>query len=426
MFGTETILLIIALVIFSGFIGMLVFKKTKLSDVLLLMILGLLIGPVFQLIDFQTIALIRELAPFLAALVLIMLLFESGLKMNFFKVIHELRFAFVFIILVFLASITVVSLTMLAVGWPLLYGLILGAIIGGTSSAIVLSLIERMNVKPETKILLNLESAFTDALCIIVTIVLIEIVLSSTIDAQQISHSIAGAFLIAIGIGAIAAIIWMKLLRDIKTIKEMEYILTIAVLFSVFFIAEFVKSNGAIAALAFGLVLGNSWAIMNFLRMKPITLDTNISLFQKEISFFIRTFFFIYIGIIFELSMVTSFVILVSIGIAIALLLARTAITKLLYKASKKDSSDNKAISIMMPRGLAAAVLASYPLSAGLQIDFATQTIQIVFLIILFSNIITSAGVIFSERKKNDKKTSEKNEALEEIKISEKIMGSET
>ncbi len=418
MFSTETILLIIALVIFLGFIGAFVFKKTKLSDVLLLMILGLLTGPVFQLVDPQTIALMRELAPFLAALVLIMLLFESGLKMNFFKVIHELRFSFVFTILIFLASMAVVSLIMVVSGWPLFYGLILGAIIGGTSSAIVLSLIERMNVKPETKILLNLESAFTDALCIVVTIVLIECMLSSTIDPQQISHSIAGAFLIAIGIGAIAAIIWMKLLRDIKSIKEMEYILTIAVLFSVFFIAEFVKSNGAIAALAFGLVLGNSWAIMNFLRMNPISLDTNISLFQKEISFFIRAFFFIYIGIIFELSLLTDFVILVSVAIAISLLLARTIMTKLFYCASKKDQSDNKAISIMMPRGLAAAVLAAYPLSAGLQIDLATQTIQIVFLIILFSNIITSIGVIFSERKNKGKKTSEKNEGLEEIKLS--------
>jgi cell volume regulation protein A len=418
LFSTETILLIIALVIFLGFIGAFVFKKTKLSDVLLLMILGLLTGPVFQLVDPQTIALMRELAPFLAALVLIMLLFESGLKMNFFKVIHELRFSFVFTILIFLASMAVVSLIMVVSGWPLFYGLILGAIIGGTSSAIVLSLIERMNVKPETKILLNLESAFTDALCIVVTIVLIECMLSSTIDPQQISHSIAGAFLIAIGIGAIAAIIWMKLLRDIKSIKEMEYILTIAVLFSVFFIAEFVKSNGAIAALAFGLVLGNSWAIMNFLRMNPISLDTNISLFQKEISFFIRAFFFIYIGIIFELSLLTDFVILVSVAIAISLLLARTIMTKLFYCASKKDQSDNKAISIMMPRGLAAAVLAAYPLSAGLQIDLATQTIQIVFLIILFSNIITSIGVIFSERKNKGKKTSEKNEGLEEIKLS--------
>jgi len=422
MVSVESGFLLIAVIIILGFLGTIVFKKTKISDILLLMFLGLLIGPILNILDSNTIGLARDLAPFFASLVLVMLLFESGLKLNFFRVLRELKASIVFTVLVFVLSIGIVSMIMFVLGWNLIEGLMLGAIIGGTSSSIVIPLVNRITTRPETKIMLSLESAFSDALCIIIALALIQIAITTTFSAQEISQDILGAFSIAGVLGALIALFWLNILRDIKMVRERQYILTIAILFGLFFIVEFVNSNGAIAALVFGLVLGNSREIMKFLKMPPISLDTNVSLFQNEISFFIRTFFFIYIGIIFELSMVTDFIIVISIALSLGLLVARTTITKLGVYFLKSEKEDYRLIAIMMPRGLAAAVLASYPLTLGLNAEFAISTVQIVFLVILVTNIITSLGVVFNDRikKTEEKKFPEKKEGLIEVKMGKK------
>ncbi|MBN1941393.1 MAG: cation:proton antiporter [Candidatus Diapherotrites archaeon] len=419
MVSVESSFLLVAVIIFIGFFGLVLFNKTKISDVLILMLLGIIIGPILGWFDDLTMNLIRSLAPFFASLVLIMLLFEGGLKLNFFRVIRELKAAAVFTVLVFAVSTIIVASIMQLFGWSIIEGLLLGAIIGGTSSTIVIPLISRMKTKPETKIMLSLESAISDALCIVVTLALLQIAVTTTVDFQQIGQEVLAAFSIAAVLGALVALLWLSLLRDIKKLKERQYILTIAVLFTLFFIVEFVGSNGAIAALVFGLVLGNSREIMKFLKMREIALDTNIPLFQNEISFFIRTFYFIYIGVLFELSFLNMNILLLAIALGLSLLAARIIVTSAAIPFFKTEREDAKLIAIMMPRGLAAAVLASYPLTFGLNLDFAMQTIQIVFLIILLSNIITSIGVIAISRAsgKGQKKKVETKDALEEIKI---------
>jgi hypothetical protein len=52
----------------------------------------------------------------------------------------------------------------------------------------------------------------------------------------------------------------------------------------------------------------------------------------------------------------------------------------------------------MMARGLAAAVLASMPLAAGIRIPYF---VEIVFSIIILTNLSTTVGVFVIERKKS-------------------------
>lgn len=52
----------------------------------------------------------------------------------------------------------------------------------------------------------------------------------------------------------------------------------------------------------------------------------------------------------------------------------------------------------MMPRGLAAAVLASMPLAEGIKIQYFPE---IVFSIIILTNLTTTFGVFIIEREKS-------------------------
>ena len=71
----------------------------------------------------------------------------------------------------------------------------------------------------------------------------------------------------------------------------------------------------------------------------------------------------------------------------------------------------------MMPRGLAAAVLASMAVGIGLQQDYS-RILYISFLVIIMSNMFTAAGILISERKA---KAGTKDESMEEIDVAKEI-----
>ncbi len=406
-------LLFAAMVIITGYLGQVLFKKTGIADIVVLLLLGLAIGPVFNLIDIPTISFFKTIAPLFASLTLLLLLFEGGLRLNFHKVVREFGFALGFALLSFVLTVAFTGAIMYALGWNLLVGLMLGAIIGGVTSAVIIPLVNNLKVKEGTRTLLSLESALTDALCIIVTIAIIEVILVQALQPRLIVESIFSAFSIAAVLAFIFALFWLALLRDVKAIKEHQYILTIAVLLSLFVLTEYARGNGAIAALVFGLVLGNAKEITTFLRMRPCELDTSIGHFQKELGFFIRTFFFIYIGIIFELNSVTAEIIAIALALMVLIFVARIIASSVFVRLRETLKEDHAILKSMMARGLAAAVLASYPVLMGARIVEQAALVQITFLIILFSNIATTLGVFLSKKQPVE----EKETALEKIEL---------
>jgi len=80
----------------------------------------------------------------------------------------------------------------------------------------------------------------------------------------------------------------------------------------------------------------------------------------------------------------------------LALLLARIIGVMVLRMNDKKLAPFGKIITSMMARGLAAAVLATMPLAAGIKIPYFAD---IVFSIIILTNLATTLGVFVLERK---------------------------
>ncbi|MFH1256194.1 MAG: cation:proton antiporter [Candidatus Diapherotrites archaeon] len=412
----------IAVIIFAGFITQIFFEKTKISHFILLMLIGLLAGPLLGIIPAPTILLFKGLTPFFATLALIFLLFEGGLHLNFYKVLRELSRATSFTLMVFVLSVGFTTIITFALGWDLLTGIFFGAVIGGTSSVVVVPLVAKLKSADETRTLLSLESAMTDALCVIVAIAVMQLVISKNIDLQVITQNILGAFAIAAVLGSIFALLWLKLLRDYPSTRQYQYLLTIAVLFILYVVVEFAKGNGAIAALVFGIILGNAMEITKMLRMKESQISVNVKIFQSEISFFIVTFFFVYLGIIFEVQQFSLTLLLVAIALMLALLAARFISTTIFSYFDERIRKDNGIISVMTARGLAAAVLATYPLTLNIPLkpEFM-QITQLAFLVILLSNLVTTYGVFAYEKKggaqTTGKQALEKSQTLTEISI---------
>lgn len=410
MVEVESAFFAMALIIFIGYFGLIFFKKTKISEILILMLIGLLIGPIFGLVGQFEIGLFEGFLPFFASFTLMVILFEGGMHLNFFKTIKDLPGAFLFTLIVFVSTMLLVCLIWFIFTFNILEGLLIGAILGGTSSAIIIPLINNTSAKDETKALLGLESALTDALCVIAAVTIAEVIIlinsgnSGGVDLTAVGSSLLAAFSIAAVIGGVAGLGWVKLLSFFEK-KPYEYLLTIAVLMFLYSFVQFFGGNGAIAALVFGIVLGNSEDLTRMLRLTPRKVEDSIKSFQMEISFMVRTFFFVYLGLLFKLEFLNNiWIIVISILVIISILISRKIGSKIIGKVNVLFKDDSLFIITLCARGLAAASLMSFPI---IVLAFPKETFDkvsaIIFLVIFISNIATTIGVFVSEKIRFDK-----------------------
>ena len=224
--------------------------------------------------------------------------------------------------------------------------------------------------------------------------VIIEIILSGDTSLQVPLGSVATAFAVGIIVGTLIGIGWLYLLERMKG-KTNAYMLTLAILLLTYFVARNLGGTGALSALFLGLVIGNAPSFAKLLKFKStVSIDENVRGFHNQISFLIRSFFFVFTGLLFTFSSFT--LVLFGLALAFVFLGIRFFAVKLSFvKSSHKDME--KMVTIMLPRGLAAAVLASLPFISG--VPSSEVFPEIAFIVIFTTIIICTVGVAFLKKK---------------------------
>jgi potassium/hydrogen antiporter len=385
-----------ALIIFLGFLGEEFFKRTSIPEPILLLTFGVFLGPIFGLFPRENLI---SITPYFSALALIVILFDGGLNMNIKDTFrHSLR-ALLLSILTWLLSVLVVAvLCKFLLDWRWLNGLLLGSIVGGTSSVVVLSLLRKIKNAGKSEVILSLESILTDVFCTVGAFIFIGIILSGEVSLQAALGSIAAAFGVGIIIGSLFGFSWLFMLDKLKG-KPNTYMLTFAVLLLAFFVASTLGGTGAISALFMGLILGNSGWITKKINFKcSVSIGRSVRGFHSQINFLIRSFFFVFTGLMFSFSSLNIIIFGVALGfilLAVRFLAVRVATFK-----AHLDGKENL-MTIMLPRGLAAAVLASLPFTSG--IPDSEVFPEIAFMVILTTIIICTVGVFIYQNKKSIK-----------------------
>ncbi|HLD59446.1 MAG TPA: cation:proton antiporter [Candidatus Bilamarchaeaceae archaeon] len=410
---------LIGTIIVIGLISEELFRRTKIPSVIILIALGLVIGPLSNYADPKQLI---DLAPLFAPIAFIMILFDGGLKMDLFNVLKSSPRALLLAVLTVVFSIVACAFIFnIVFGFDLLIGAVFGAIVGGSSSAIVMPIMENVSSNEKLRNLLSVESIGTDVLCIVITISLVAAYTTGVGDVFSIGGEIFSKFLVGAMFGAIAAIAWMKILHDMKE-KSLDYMITLATLFLLYSVAESFNGNGAIAVLVYGLVISNGLELSTLFRIKkyPMVDEVSIKKTHNEISFFIRTFFFVYLGII--ASITDFFIMTVGIGLTIILFLVRFVSSYIsVYKTAL--ARYHALVSSIAPRGLAAAVLAQLPFSSGIQ--EAKIFSELVLVVIVTSVVLTTVLVwVVSKVENSEKKRKEKksNKSLKRKKRDEEDM----
>lgn len=398
--NTGLIIAIIGLLIFAAHLFTEIFSRKRIPDVLLLMVIGLVIGPLLGWVKPQDLG---SVATVFTTITLVIILFQSGTELNFNTLLNSIKGTMKLTTINFFVTMVVVAaLGMLLKKFDILTSLMLGAILGGTSSAVVIPMVSQLKISKKGGTILILESAFSDVLCIVFAWAFLEANLSGALNVGEVLGDILSSFFLAGIIGLIASIFWSYILDKVRHVKN-SILTTPAFVFIVYGFNEWLGFSGAIAALAFGIGMANidyfynnGMIVKRIFKSQPSMLnDTEKRLFS-EVVFLLKTFFFIYIGI--SIKVDQFWPILIGLIISVVLFALRILIVKLsFHKANDElDVNDKLFMSGIVPKGLAAAVLATIPVQRGIPGGEVIQ--NIVFAVILFSIVFTSILVPVLEK----------------------------
>ncbi len=388
MSGVSVMLLLIAGIFLVGALGEVVFARTRIPDVVWLIICGWILGPVFGVLD-KT--LLLGIAPYFAAFALIVILFNGGTSLKLDSVMRAAPRALLLALLGFaLAAAAVAAVSMgareigiLAPEWTWLHGAMLGCILGGASSIIIMPAMAIVNVQPKVADLVNLESAFTDALCVVGASACVAMLLHQTDTDSGPALALARSFGVAFAVGALAGLLWLFLLHLLRD-AEHAYPVTLAGLLLLYVGIEWAGASAAMGILTFAVIVGNARLFSRRLGMvTDIDLGIGVRGFHSQMAFIVKSFFFVMIGAL--LTPPWS-------GIALGVLLAavlygvRLPAVRVATMGSGFAREDRALINACMPRGMAAGVLATVPMAAGV---VATESLPV----IVFSCIVATIAV---------------------------------
>lgn len=398
-------LIFIGILIFCAHLFSAIFSKRRVPDVLLLVGIGIIVGPVLGWVHPT---MLGNLGAIFSSVTLVFILVDSGLDIH----IDDLRKYWLGMVQVTSGSFVVSLLTASLIAhyvalldWRA--SLLLGSMVAGTGAAIVIPMIRQMKVSAQTRTVLTLESAISAVFCIVVTLAFIEGFKLGQISFIRVAGNVLASFFMALLLGVVGGIVWSSLLRRVRRLQNSMF-LTPAFIFVIYGITEALGYCGAIAALAFGIVLGNaSYFEISFLqklykRKMPNmhSLEDSEKSFFKEMVFILKTFYFVYIGICIPFT--DTMALVYGVIIAAAIFVARLIL--IFIVGHKNTPTDRWIVSIMMPKGLVSAVLGSMPMQinqvAGYEVIPYAERIQcMVYSIIFFSIIICSLMVLLSRRR---------------------------
>jgi len=412
------ILITLGAILVLGFIGNYIFNKTQIPSIIWLLIFGLFVGVVFNVQQINDQILI-QISSLFGAIAIVIILFDGGINTDLYQLFKGAPRGLLVTIIGFCLSLIATMLIVVGLSifqilpipldQSIIVGLILGAIVGGTSSPIVIPLASRLkNLQDKTKMALSIESIITDPLCIIVVLAAVLMLNTPNANLGDGIKSLVSTFSVGAVVGFIIGLLWLPIMHKVQK-QQFSYILTLAVVFLIYSVTEsWWGGAGALSCLTFGLVLGNGKKILKMINYqgRSYEMDNETKQFHSLTSFVIRTFFFVYLGMMVSFQRIEF--ILIGIVVLFALLALRyVAVLISTYKGGfEKD--DKQTMTVLMPRGLAAAILAinfgppiiekiAESIGGDQGINFALSMDgffkDVAFLVILGTAIITTIGV---------------------------------
>ncbi len=375
------------------------FYHTRIPDVIILMALGVVLGPVLHVVAPSE---FRPISGFFGNLALVLILFEGGLEL-------DIRDAVTHFPAGLLLSILTYTLTLAAVALVVRFSLhasfedaiLAGAVLGCTSSSVVLPILQQLEASKAARTVMMLDASLNDVLAVVTVGALLKLHLASS----GVALHVAGVFVTELGLSVIFAIVvalvWGLLLSRVAE-GGFRQVLTFAVVLLLYAGAERAYANGLVAVLAFGLCLANIRRLKPYraaLPMRSVAEPEAYSEtlhFHSELAFLIRSFFFVLMGVVVKLQGLEKYKWAV-VGILAAIFVARwLAVLASRWTWRVALPAERELPVWLLPRGLITVVLALQIIESRGQ--YLSYLIQISFVVILVTNLLAVVASVRAER----------------------------
>jgi len=351
---------LVGLLVFAAHFFDWVFSHTAVPDALLLMLVGIVLGPVLGAVpsDFFGVS-----GAVILAAALVIMLFDAGTRLDLGTLRAAARGAL---------TLTVGSMVLAASGAAgLLYWLtdlsgavavIAGVLVSGVTSGVVLALLSQLQVSERVQTILTLEATMTDVLVLAVVLALLEAYVAGNFAVSALAWSVVTAMLAAAAIGFLVGVVWTNLLDTIRHLQNSLFV-TAAAAFVLYGVLELMGLSGFIAVLTFGVTVGSVGAFNHYLAgrhrwlqfvLRPRALSRRERAFFGELVFLLQTFFFVYIGL--SMQFASLYIVSLALAAAIVLLLLRFVAVRM---GLPRDISVREAslAAVLIPKGFSPAVL---------------------------------------------------------------------
>jgi len=352
--------------LFLSYVSGLFYSKTKIPDVVWLLLFGYLLGPV---LNFFNKDLFLTLFPLIILITVAIFSFDTGINVDISAVIGSLHKSIILIITTLTAMVVIIgfSLQILMPGrFSLLEGMLLGAMVGGLGGISVSGILDRLSsVIPSARedgLVINLESTISDPIRLVACLTLIKIITLQGALFEDGVKDIIFTFVMSTLLGSVGGLIWAEVLSMLRG-RPFNYIMTVATLFPVYIMSEEVigPGGGPIAALAFGLAITNYGYVTRRLGLKRTARvdKRRIREFNQEITFLIKAFFFVYLGLIVSFSLWYA---VVGLGIISLMLITRYSVATGVSKLLMFTDGEKVFSRVVYMQGASALILAQLPI----------------------------------------------------------------
>jgi len=393
------VILLLGLILFLAYLFLAVFDRTRVPDVLLLILVGVALGP--HVTGMATPADFGKAGPAMSTVALIVVLLLGGIELDLSALRRALRPTLVLTLTTFgLTTAVVAAVGVWGLGLDWFMAVTMGTILGGTSSAVVIPLVRALALPEFPATVLTLESALTDVLTVVLATALMQAAAGrggSDLNAVRLIGSIAVSLIMATVVGAIGGIVWLTALR-LGSRSEDAIIATLAFAFIVYGVAEGAGFNGGIAVLAFGLTLSNR--VRMGLEKVPFLQDLRLGRLgrrehaaNRQAQFLLKVFFFVYLGI--SIPFRDWRLAALAVEMVAVIYIMRHSLVGLALDRRRLAWSETAALCALVPKGLAAAVLAGQPRLLGLR---GGETVEAFAFMVVFVSIAATALMISASR----------------------------
>ena len=308
MIAPDKFLLLVSSTLFLCYVSGLFYTKTRIPDILWLLGFGILLGPVLGVFEKDSFV---SLSPLMGVVAICIITFDSGISLDM-KTLQKTFFKSITLTLAtFFAIVAAVGYSvsfLMPTRFSLREGMLLGTMVAGISTVAVISLmtgLRRLIPNMESaRILLMLESTLCDPIRMVAAITIIRMIMLPSVSILDSAKDIVYTFVMGSLIGLVLSLVWAEVLDRLRG-QPFNYMMTMAALFPTYLLGERIgDGGGTLAAFVFGLVLANYRHFAKALNMnRSLRPDKGkIVKFNEEIVFLLKSYYFVYIGLIATLS----------------------------------------------------------------------------------------------------------------------------